>query len=347
MINRENWKLINAYKKYRSEVDRLVPGSMNMERSCLAHLLEWCDVNPIWLSPKIKPSFPEYLKNHSQISYSAIYTRKVLGAALRFFQWLVKHYPQYQKTITLAWMDSFKPNRSQSEDNEHEFVTLDEIRAIAQVPVVSVRDRRIQAAMVFLYLSAMRGGAFVTLPIKAVDLNNKKIFQWPSLGVHTKFNKKGTTHLLDIPDLTEVIKRWDDDLRINLPETSYWFAPLSSETGNFDQTIKEVGNCRISRLNKDIKDFLSKYGLPYHSSHKFRHGHAVFGLQNSKDIADLKAVSQNLMHANLSTTDGVYGMFSVDGVGKRIANLGIKMQSGNFSKEDFMSELQELINKYS
>jgi len=51
-------------------------------------------------------------------------------------------------------------------------------------------------------------------------------------------------------------------------------------------------------------------GLPYHSPHKFRHGHAVYVLSMAKDVAALKAVSQNLMHENLTITDGVYGVLS-------------------------------------
>jgi hypothetical protein len=53
------------------------------------------------------------------------------------------------------------------------------------------------------------------------------------------------------------------------------------------------------------------------------------------------------MHSNLSITDGVYGMLSVDAVGKRIANLGKHVQSGEFSKDDIKAELQELLNKIS
>jgi hypothetical protein len=51
-------------------------------------------------------------------------------------------------------------------------------------------------------------------------------------------------------------------------------------------------------------------GLPYHSPHKFRKGNAVYALKLAKDIAALKAVSQNLMHSNISIADGVYGILS-------------------------------------
>jgi hypothetical protein len=63
-------------------------------------------------------------------------------------------------------------------------------------------------------------------------------------------------------------------------------------------------------------------GLPYHSPHKFRHGFAVYALKNTKDVPALKAVSQNLMHENLSVTDGIYGILSENDVRDRIATLG-------------------------
>lgn len=66
----------------------------------------------------------------------------------------------------------------------------------------------------------------------------------------------------------------------------------------------------------------SETGLPYHSPDKFSRGHAVYALKNAKDIPALKAVSQNLMHANLSITDGVYGILSEQDVKEQIANLG-------------------------
>jgi hypothetical protein len=59
--------------------------------------------------------------------------------------------------------------------------------------------------------------------------------------------------------------------------------------------------------------------------HKFRHGNAVYSLKMAKDIQALKAVSQNLMHSNISITDGVYGILSDNDVKGQIALLGQKI----------------------
>jgi hypothetical protein len=41
-----------------------------------------------------------------------------------------------------------------------------------------------------------------------------------------------------------------------------------------------------------------------------------------KDVATLKAVSQNMMHSNLSITDGVYGILSQIDVGEQMNEIG-------------------------
>jgi site-specific recombinase XerC len=60
--------------------------------------------------------------------------------------------------------------------------------------------------------------------------------------------------------------------------------------------------------------------------HKFRHGNAVYALKLAKDIAALKAVSQTLMHSNLSITDGVYGILSQIDVSEQMAEIGKKIK---------------------
>jgi hypothetical protein len=79
-----------------------------------------------------------------------------------------------------------------------------------------------------------------------------------------------------------------------------------------------------------------KAGLPYHSPHKFRHGHAVYAL---------KAVNQNLMHDNLSITDGVYGVLSGMEVKGEIANLG-KGLMANSNQKELIEILRQIINQY-
>jgi integrase len=308
---------------------------MRLEETLLRHLLEWMEEKPFEKAPGIRPTLPEYMLtirlDGKEETLSFSYIKKTIRAAYRFFGWVIKHRIGY-RDITQSWLDTLKPSRMPIEYKEHEAVTLDEIRAIAKAPVFTIRDKRIRAAAVLWFLSGIRVGAFVTLPIMAVDLDNLKIKQWPRLGVRTKFKKHATTDILNIPELLDVVREWDKEVRAALPDKGLWFAPYSPETGKIDNKITRAGEYRYQRPAKDLKVWLQRVGLPYHSPHKFRHGFAVIALKNAKDIQALKAVSQTLMHSNLSITDGVYGILSQIDVSDKMAEIGQKITSANNNK---------------
>ena len=345
MINRDNWKAVQAYLLHREEVELLALASIRLEETWLRHLLEWAHEVRFDDVPKIRPTFQNYLTKErpdgSSDQLSHEYVRKIVSSARRFLEWLPKNKRGFRK-LPAAWLDTLKPPRRTTYTNTHEIVTLDEIRAIASAPVTTTWERRIRAAAVFLFLSGLRVGAFSTLPIKAVDLDALTVYQWPSLGVKTKFTQQATSFLLDIPDLLKVIREWDDELRAILPDHGYWFAHLSSDTGQIDPDFFAIGYHRDTRVRKDLKRWLTRVELPYHSPHKFRHGHAVYALKQSKDVADLKAVSQNLMHSNLSVTDGVYGILSTDDIKRRVTAL----ENNNvdaMSKDEVLSQLKSMV----
>jgi integrase len=346
MIERKNWKAINEYLQYRLDVDQISSSSQRLEESRLRQLLEWADDEPFTRVQNIRPTFPEYLYKKRVNAHgerlSPVYINHVIGTVHSFFEWLSNHKRGYGN-VTTAWLDTLQSPRMPSEPSNHDAVTLEEVRAIAQAPVESIRDRRIRASAVFWFLSGVRVGAFVTLPVSAIDLEALTIKQWPKLGVKTKFSKHATTFLLDIPDLLEVVKTWDSEVRST--GSKLWFASVSPDTGRIDPSITTVGKHRNIRARKDLESWLQRVDLPYYSPHKFRHGHAVYALKNAKDIPALKAVSQNLMHANLSVTDGVYGVLSDLDVKEQIASLG-KMMAHGKSEKELIVLLKQLLNQY-
>jgi len=102
------------------------------------------------------------------------------------------------------------------------------------------------------------------------------------------------------------------------------------------KTIFKFGENRQYGARKALKEWLDKVGLPYHSPHKFRHGFAVYSLKHSKDISQLKEISQNLMHENISITDGIYGGFSDADIKEQISSLTEKPLPDD---KDFLLEL--------
>lgn len=307
MINRDNWKLVKKYQEYRERNDQVSIKTMRLEKTWLNHLLEWADDQTFDKVPSKDPTFPKYIltarRDGTNEPLSSEYVRKIIGTAKRFLEWLTVHKVGFKSRLSPAWLESLKPPRMTPAPSKHEAVTIEEIREFAFARTESQREERIQAAAVFWFLSGIRIGAFVSLPIKAVDLKNLEIKQWPSIGVQTKFNKHQTTYLLDIPDLIEVIKAWDYKVNKVFSPDGLWFAPFSPVTGHLDIHNKNLGKYRADRARKDLKEFLNRIGCEYHSPHKFRRGYAIYSSALSKNSKDMKAISQNMMHSSIATTE--------------------------------------------
>jgi integrase len=325
MINRANYKLINSFLAERLEVDQITPGSKQKEVTHLRYLLEWADHVEFIKSPSIRPTFPEYMlsarQDDKQGQLSAEYLKKVMATARRFFSWLVLNQSGYKK-IKASWIGTLKTKRLSNPPRHSESVSLDEILAIAKAPVSNTGERRIRAMAVFLFLSGMRIGAFVSLPLEAIDLEKREICQYPHLGVRTKNRKSAKTTLLNIPVLLEVVKSWDREIRSLLPLRSFWFAPLLPESGEFDTNCIKAGDHRGTLATKQLKTWLEKVGLKYHSPHKFRHGHIHYAMEHMKTVEDFKAISLNVMHSSMEITDQFYSVLSDDKVHQRINQLG-------------------------
>lgn len=348
MINRGNWRLTNKYLNYRFEVHQLSTSSVNLEERWLKHVLQWAEQTPFSKAPGIRPVLPTYLitarQDQSGIALSQAYTEKIIGCARRFFSWLNQHEVGFRK-LNAAWLDTLRPPRHEGKSNKFVAVTLKEMLEIAAAPVENLEERRIRAAACFWFLSGIRIGAFVTLPISAVNLTNMSVNQWPELGVKTKYKKKAKTFLLDIPELFNIVVDWDNEIRALLSEDNYWFSKISSKNSQLDTSTLETGNHRDSRARKSLKSWLKNVGIKYHNPHSFRHGHAVYSIKQAINITDLKSISMNLMHESIQVTDKVYGVFSEQDVRNTIVNLGKFSNSKELASPEIIVSLKKILRK--
>lgn len=83
---------------------------------------------------------------------------------------------------------------------------------------------------------------------------------------------------------------------------------------------------RNNVIECDVRLICKRAGVPYQSPHKLRHGHVVHALKQARNMAELKAISQNIMHASVVITDQVYGKLVNDNVRSVISNLGTQTQ---------------------
>ena len=313
MVNRTNYLWVKDFMCYLGEILGLSEKSVSRYWFHLRHLLVWADETLFPDASRIRPVFQAYVMDLPGKSGRARLAderqSRIVETAKRFFEWAKIHSPDDFRKITPAWIDTLRLRKTGDNKSEHEFVTLDEIQQLVnlQIPSNNLALQRDRAAAGMLFLSGMRASAFSSAPIKAFDLEKGCVYQWPKeLGVDTKNGKKATTYLLPIPELGKVVEEWDRYVRSALPLTSLWYAPIKNEWGEHELSMDEPGKNRNLALNKRLRLLFQAAGLEYKSAHKFRHGHAVYGLQHAQTMADYKAVSMNLMHEDIRTTDGIY-----------------------------------------
>jgi len=335
MINRENYHLVYRHLAYRRNVMQNDEGTIHTYWQSLKHLLQWADSHSFQDAPKIMPAFPEHLLTARNDGIERPLTPKYMGKALSharaFFDWL-RLYERGYSGMSEGFIKTLQVRRSagaQSRLKEREYWKLDDIKKIAALNLETLRERRDQAAACFLYISAMRIGAFVTLPVECVDLDRNRIEQLPEKGVHTKNSKAAITFVLDISDdLMQVVRAWDAYVR--RAGVHNWYPAIDARDPERNTFTKEKfsGTWRknyVSRANafsQGLQDLCNKAGVPYKSPHDLRHGFGVYGVSNAEDMGQLKAISQNMMHANVGITDGIYGRLDEEDLSKTLSGFG-------------------------
>jgi site-specific recombinase XerC len=298
MILRNNKKIVDEYLAER--IDQVSDASVKLDEIQLTVFLYYADETPFHELPKKLPSFvswlktPEARRDGKDEPLSNEYRRKCLSTARRFLEWYREVYEC--KSISSRWLKNLKCKK-EPDSGEPVCFTLDEMLRIANTPAKTLVEQRTRAGCALMFLSGMRIKAFVTAPIRAINLDTLKVRQWPSLGVHTKNGKKAETNILDIPEasiLLEIVQAWDKKVRDALSPDQMWYAPISPKTGGLDP-VAVVGNCRDSNFSKNLAEFLEKANLEQKSSHKFRHGHIQFLRNRATTYKELEAIANNTM----------------------------------------------------
>lgn len=348
MIQRSNYLLVRRYLQDLGEVYQLSSSSLGRYRFYLRHLLLWAGETPFQQAAKLRPTFPSYVSNlpgrQGDAALAPVTQKKIIESGKRFFIWARQNHPKEFGSLTTAWLESLRPPRVRDISDDHEYVSLEEVLQLIAIPhgEDDLAHQRDQAAAAMLFLSGARASAFTTLPISAVDLPARTLHQWPELGVATKNGKRATTYLLPIPELLSIAQTWDDLVRSNLPLAAPWYAPISARWGSQSLEESEPGKNRHQALDKRLRKLFDLADLPYKSAHKFRHGHAVYGLLKAQTMADYKAVSMNLMHHDIKITDSIYAPILSEEVKERIAGLTVSPPS--MSETEFDGLLGQLSN---
>jgi site-specific recombinase XerC len=320
MINRANYLHVRAYLAHTQRVRQHEPTTVKRNRGHLRHLLEWAD-ETLLTDPRSLDPFPAYLVE-KRLAPATI--AKTLTVARQFFNFMRADYPLLYKRIKDSWIESLQPPRSmrpQSRLQNREYYTLEHVQKIASLQLDDLHLQRAQTAVCMLFLSGMRTGALASIPIHCVDVANLTLRQLPEFGVRTKGHKAAITYLMPIPDVLQVVKRWDALLSVfQLPPDALWYATIARDNSALTATTQAFRG-RHNAVQRDIKRLCETHGIPYLNPHKLRHGFVVHAVKKARNMRELKAISQNVMHASVVITDQVYGRLVGDDIQEVINTL--------------------------
>lgn len=339
LINRRNYLLIKKYLEYLSSVKNRNKKSVERYRFWLRRVLLWAMERPLESADQIQPPFVLYI---NRLELAAESKKKIIETTRAFFKWAKIYHSKQFNRLPAHWIEDMTPPKVPRGANL-EYVTLEDALKISRLKIdrTNLALWRDQAMSAMLFLSGARAGAATSLPIKAVHLETEypNIEQKPALGVNTKNHQSATTFLHNIPELLEVIRSWDEYVRSHCPPEYPWYAPIQQNWG--DQRLSDLkpGEQRPIALNKRLKILDAAAGLLHKSPHKYRHGYAIYGLQNCQTMAQYHALSRNLMHANIAITDERYVHLEEMERGKLLGQIS----SGPVHQQD--DDLQERLAK--
>lgn len=236
-----------------------------------------------------------------------------------FFTWLSGQ-PGFKRKISLDCVSYLSLNKKKVREatapKPVRFPSFDYVLKLAESIQVNMEiDQRDRALIAFLLLSGMRDKAVTTLPIGCFDPENLEIQQDPQKGVQTKFGKRLTTRLFRFDDrLLMYILEWFSYLRqTKLFGDSDPLFPRSKVeqpkgTASFESVRVEPAFWKSAGPMREILKTRSKRaGLDYYPPHSFRHAAIHIAMKCCRTAEEIKAMSQNLGHENVSTTLMTYG----------------------------------------
>ncbi len=316
LVHRRNYQDVRAYLAFCREVRQNDERSVSLARVALDHLLAWATDCPLGRAAELRPVFPAYL---AERDVSAGYVDKLLSICRAFFAWARGQYPERYAELRGDYVAGLRSKRGPGRVVEREFFTLEQVQQLVDFAPQKLIERRERAMAAMLFLSGMRAGAFVTLPVRSVVLDQLvgthtmiMIHQWPDWGVQTKNRKAANTYLLPHPELEglrQIVRDWHREVEAGVGSTGMWWALLDSDGDTF--SLDQVpGDNRRNGLGARLRRLCEQRGVPYMSPHKMRRGHTVWAEGKCRSVAEFKAVSQNLTHESMTLTDSHYSALS-------------------------------------
>ena len=234
------------------------------------------------------------------------------GNLKAFFSWL-SNQEGYRRAITAQLYNHFNSPRYLIElagAAAPKFVpSADQLRAMLEVmPASAPAQRRDRAIVAALFLFGVRDGALISLRLKHVDIDRKQVFQ-DAREVKTKFSKTSFVDWFPVgADIERIVVEWIEELRAMGAEDD---APLFPTTpfkpwiGGHSIELEFLTTAAPAR--RVLRKAAAAAGVPYFKPHAIRSTVAKLFDEWASSLRDMKALSQNLGHEQMSTTSKYYG----------------------------------------
>lgn len=187
---------------------------------------------------------------------------------------------------------------------------------VSSMPADTVLQRRDRALIAFLFLTASREGAAISLRLGHVDLQNSCV-HFDGCDVETKFGKRFTTAFFPIgAEIEKIVRDWIGELRTEhrfgaadplFPKTDVGIGP--------SRHFEAIGIARTpwasaTAAARIFKQACVAAGLPPYSPHRVRDTIVELGSEHCRSPEDFKAWSQNMGHEDVLMTFRSYGAIS-------------------------------------
>ncbi|MFH0702096.1 MAG: tyrosine-type recombinase/integrase [bacterium] len=358
--NLDNEKIKNKYFDYLKESEGYAEATITAHKKAIFRYEEFSNFEDFknfnkkraieykkWLEEKIDP------RTSNKISLTTVY--HYIRNLREFFEWLAIQ-PTYKSKILLTDVDYLKLPKKQARiatsSKREDFPTIEQIKkAVESIKINSEIDLRDKALLSFTLSSGMRDKAIITLPIGCFVKDRMQINQDPKFGVQTKFSKTILSYLFRFDeDMVKYFLDWYEYLR-----TDKFFGnadPIfpKNKVINAENSLSFISNevepkfWQSATSIRDIfKQRFEKAGIKYFSPHTFRHTAILTALSKCRNGQEIKAISQNFGHENVSTTLTAYGTLNQTQMHETISGMCFSEDSDNF--DDLAQQIQEILRK--
>lgn len=310
---------------------------------------------------KIAEQFKKFLAtNKNKISNKTLSLRSqyhILRHVRNFLVWLSGQsgYKSRISTYDVQYLQlSKKDRRVATSASLPKYPTLEQIKQLCSFSVQTELDQRDRALIAFTALTGMRDQAIITLPLGCFDQEKMLVQQLPSKGVQTKFSKDIYTTLFQVDEtLVGYFLKWYNYLKTEkhfgledpmFPSTEVGFV------GKDHHAFTPIGIGKsfwadTNPMRKIFQERSKQTSVPYYTPHKFRHFIINEAQKHITSIEQLKALSQNLGHENISTTFHGYGAIDTYRVNELVSSIDFSGMPQNREEEAQLEKIANLVAK--